>query len=269
MWKQLFVLAMIFGVSVADAQDGSWSGVVENRAVSVDATWANQHNVKYPPLATALNAQGRAVLLVLVGSDGNPKYIKVEQSSGYRFLDAAAINAVKDWKFSPGIKNGQRTDAYARLPVEFSTSNNRTPLLTPQGKLVAEVDRHIRQDGLIEDAKSSFPMPFNTAGQGLDVLAKSSTNYQVEYRNPSEGVVIYEADSAVDLSQVFVAFTKGSPFYPSVVRMRFVPGPNFLEVHRAILCGAGISACASLRKMLDEMDRKCGAAVPGCPRPGN
>jgi protein TonB len=55
-----------------------------------------------------------------VGTDGAPKDIKVETSSGYRELDRAAIEAARKWRFNPAIKNGQKTEGYVRVPVAWN-----------------------------------------------------------------------------------------------------------------------------------------------------
>jgi protein TonB len=60
------------------------------------------------------------VLLVLVAVDGSPKEVKVDQSSGYRELDRAAVKAAERWRFNPGKRNGQPYEAYARISVNFN-----------------------------------------------------------------------------------------------------------------------------------------------------
>ncbi|MFC5740555.1 energy transducer TonB [Dyella tabacisoli] len=266
MWKQLFALALTAGLSTAVAQDAYKSETIANQLLSMDKQTANRAPPpSYPPIAATLNAEGMVVLMTLVGSDGRPKDIKVERSSGYRILDAAAINAVKDWIFSPSIKDGRPIEAYARIPVNFSATNRGKRPLTQQGKLAPILDGYMKQNGLIVDTDLFYPMPFDSAQQGLDALAKSSDTYRVEFDDPADGVIIYKADVTGGLSQAFEAFTEGSPFYPSVVRMRFVLKNDHLEIYRAILCGANGTACESLHRFLNQMDKKCGIAVPGCP----
>ncbi|EQD66104.1 TonB family protein, partial [mine drainage metagenome] len=51
--------------------------------------------------------QGTVYLLVLVGADGSVQDVKVDQSSGYRDLDRAAIEAARKWKFNPGSQDGK------------------------------------------------------------------------------------------------------------------------------------------------------------------
>ncbi len=58
--------------------------------------------------------------MILVDVDGTPKDIKVEASSGYRELDQAAIETARKWRFNPNIRNGQKTEGYVRVPVNFN-----------------------------------------------------------------------------------------------------------------------------------------------------
>ncbi len=57
---------------------------------------------------------------MLIGTDGKPKDITVEKSSGHRELDRAAIAAVKTWTFNPGTHNGVPTEGYALVPFDFN-----------------------------------------------------------------------------------------------------------------------------------------------------
>ena len=87
---------------------------------SQDLSYNNQIKPKYPPQAMRQRHEGTVTLLVLVGVDGSVKDVKVETSSGYRELDRAAMDAVRRWRFNAEVKNGQKVEGYARVPVNFS-----------------------------------------------------------------------------------------------------------------------------------------------------
>ena len=78
---------------------------------------------KYPPQALRQRHEGTVTLMILVGVDGSPKDIKVEKSSGYRELDRAAVETAQKWRFNPMIRNGQKIEGYARVPVTFNLSD--------------------------------------------------------------------------------------------------------------------------------------------------
>jgi protein TonB len=85
-------------------------------------SYQNRNPPKYPPQAVRQRHEGTVVLLVLVGTDGSAKDVKVDQSSGFRELDQAAIQAAQRWKFNPAKKGGAAVEGYARVPVTFNLS---------------------------------------------------------------------------------------------------------------------------------------------------
>jgi len=78
---------------------------------------------RYPPQAIRQRHEGVVVLLILVGVDGSVKNVTVDKSSGYRELDRAAMEAARRWRFNPTIKNGQKVEGYARVPVNFNLNS--------------------------------------------------------------------------------------------------------------------------------------------------
>jgi protein TonB len=87
---------------------------------SVDLSYQSRNPPKYPPQAIRQRHQGTVILMILVGVDGLPKDVQVDKSSGYRELDHAAVEAARKWRFNPTIRNGQKVEGYARVPVAFS-----------------------------------------------------------------------------------------------------------------------------------------------------
>jgi len=88
-------------------------------APSENISYRRMRPPKYPPQAVRQRITGEVMLKVLVGPDGSPQEITVEKSSGSRLLDKAAIDAVKNWMFNPGQKNGQPAPGYALVPIKF------------------------------------------------------------------------------------------------------------------------------------------------------
>ena len=62
--------------------------------------------------------QGIVMLILVVGKDGHPYDIHVRQSLGMG-LDEKAIEAVKNWRFRPALKDGQAVDARIAVEVNF------------------------------------------------------------------------------------------------------------------------------------------------------
>jgi protein TonB len=76
--------------------------------------------IPYPHDAAKLHQQGTVILRVLVGADGVPQTIEIEKSSGFRSLDVAARDAVRQWTFQAGTRNGLAAALWARVPITFT-----------------------------------------------------------------------------------------------------------------------------------------------------
>lgn len=73
----------------------------------------------YPRRALDLGQQGVVTLAALIEPNGRPGMLKIEQSSGHRLLDKAALAAVKKWEFEPLIQDGRKTSSWVQVPVRF------------------------------------------------------------------------------------------------------------------------------------------------------
>lgn len=73
----------------------------------------------YPGLARKRGYEGRVLLDVLVADNGTAAAIRLVESSGYAILDRAAMTAVRDWLFAPGLKGGRKVEMWVRVPVRF------------------------------------------------------------------------------------------------------------------------------------------------------
>lgn len=71
--------------------------VVKNPAVKPKLTVHTP--VIYPSAAGGVT--GTVVVCILVGFDGRPEYVAMAESSGNRFLDAAAVDSCLSWRFTP------------------------------------------------------------------------------------------------------------------------------------------------------------------------
>ncbi len=92
-------------------------------APSQDISYNDRQPPRYPISAVRQHQQGTVYLLVLVGPDGSVQDVKVDQSSGYRDLDRAAIEAARKWKFNPGSRDGKPVGGWVKVPVQFKLSN--------------------------------------------------------------------------------------------------------------------------------------------------
>jgi TonB family protein len=74
---------------------------------------------KYPAAAAEHNLSGRVVLLVDVAPDGSVANAVVERSNPEGVFDAVALEAVKNWRFNPAMKDGKAVAGRVRVPIDF------------------------------------------------------------------------------------------------------------------------------------------------------
>src|SRR5215470_1794398 len=73
---------------------------------------------EYSEEARKAKFQGTVVLGLVVGPDGRPRDMKVLRSLGLG-LDEKAIEAVKNWRFDPAVKDGKPVSVYISVEVDF------------------------------------------------------------------------------------------------------------------------------------------------------
>jgi len=76
----------------------------------------------YPPLARSARIQGSVVLSALISKAGTIENLRV--SSGHPMLVAAAIEAVRQWRYRPYILNAEPVEVETQITVNFSLSGN-------------------------------------------------------------------------------------------------------------------------------------------------
>lgn len=75
---------------------------------------------EYPREARRRGLEGRVSLRILVAEDGNVAQVEVAESSGEESLDNAAVDAARQWKFTPATRDGRAVAEWIRVPVRFS-----------------------------------------------------------------------------------------------------------------------------------------------------
>jgi protein TonB len=75
-------------------------------------------NPLYPPIAQSARVQGVVIIEATIGPDGAVKDAKVLRS--IPLLDAAALDAVKQWQFTPTLLNGVPVPVIMTVTVQFT-----------------------------------------------------------------------------------------------------------------------------------------------------
>jgi protein TonB len=75
-------------------------------------------NPVYPPIAQSARVQGVVIIEATIGPDGKVQQAKVLRS--IPLLDESALNAVKQWEFTPTLLNGVPVPVIMTVTVQFT-----------------------------------------------------------------------------------------------------------------------------------------------------
>lgn len=88
-------------------------------APSSDADHLRNPKPVYPALSKRLNEQGTVIHSVLIAADGQPVSAKLVKSSGFDRLDKAAYDAVMQWRYVPGKRQGVPEAMTFNVPIKW------------------------------------------------------------------------------------------------------------------------------------------------------
>jgi protein TonB len=78
-----------------------------------------QRMPSYPPQLRREKRQGTVYIIFLVDTLGRVLKPKIQKSTDPAF-DRAALDAVKQWRFEPGTRDGQKVQFKMRVPITFN-----------------------------------------------------------------------------------------------------------------------------------------------------
>ncbi len=107
------------GPGVGEGRGGGTGGGVFHVGGGVSAPRAVfTPDPEYSEEARKAKYQGTCVLWLVVGADGRPREMKVSRTLGLG-LDEKALEAVKQWKFEPAMKDGKPVAVQISVEVTF------------------------------------------------------------------------------------------------------------------------------------------------------
>jgi TonB family protein len=172
---------------------------------------------EYPPAAAPDKLQGQVIVRIVVDETGDVDSSEV--ISGNPVLAAAAVDAVKQWKFKPFIKNGQPVKAAVKLPFDFTPPADAVPDASPK-----PADTNAPPAKTDETTPSAPPkivrlqvVPAKPDGQNLDPLQPGTLRVT---KGEFHGKLIYSVE----------------PTYPSQARQMRIQGTVVL---RAVISREG------------------------------
>jgi protein TonB len=75
----------------------------------------------YPPLARQARIQGSVVLHAIISKEGRVEQLNV--ISGHPLLIQAALDAIRQWRYSPTLLNGDPVEVDTTITVTFTMGN--------------------------------------------------------------------------------------------------------------------------------------------------
>ncbi|MCH8558781.1 MAG: energy transducer TonB [Balneolia bacterium] len=92
--------------------------IVEQMPELIGGMEALQRHIVYPEIARRAGIQGRVVVQIVIDTEGYPRNPQIVRSVGGG-LDEAAIAAVQQVRFTPGMQRGRPVMVQYTIPVQF------------------------------------------------------------------------------------------------------------------------------------------------------
>ncbi|HEY3821027.1 MAG TPA: TonB family protein [Polyangiaceae bacterium] len=112
--------ASLLGAGAVTAVSGDAYGQPPPEHVVRPPTVISHVDAVYPPSALAAREHADVVLTVTVDADGHVSKVDVAKSSGHGDLDEAAIVAVRQWTFTPAMRDDKPFPARITVPFHFA-----------------------------------------------------------------------------------------------------------------------------------------------------
>ena len=113
------------GGSVAGTADAGGPAEVSPVATiaDIDPVPIREITAAYPTSAKRLGQEGLVKIQADIDTSGTVVDSRVTRSSGFASLDNAALDAVKNTRFLPALKNGRAVEASIIIPIRFRLKN--------------------------------------------------------------------------------------------------------------------------------------------------
>ena len=176
---------------------------------------------QYSPEALKAKLQGTVVLFLVVGPDGLPHDVRVARSLGMG-LDEKAIEAVRQWKFSPSLKDGVPVAVQINVEVNFRITDGQATPPEPAAAATTAKPEALRVIAapLPDTAAPLPPAPSDTptivrigagGADGMLVSRVEPVFPPLALQARIQGVVILNVDIANDGSVQAVKVVTGHP----------------------------------------------------------
>jgi len=84
-----------------------------------DSRYAGDFQPPYPPQLLRTGVEGKAVVKVLIGTDGRVKQVVIVSADDPLFADASERQALRRWRFRPATRDGVPIESWKQMTVRF------------------------------------------------------------------------------------------------------------------------------------------------------
>jgi protein TonB len=88
-------------------------------AISTQPDYLKNPAPVYPAAARRRHEEGLVILTVNVTAEGHAAKVSLKKSSGFKLLDAAAVEAVQNWEFEPARIGPVSLESEVEVPIRF------------------------------------------------------------------------------------------------------------------------------------------------------
>jgi TonB family protein len=107
------------GPGVGSGSGGGIGGGIYHVGGGISAPQAiSSPDPEYTEEARQAKKQGTCVLSMIVDEQGHPRDLRVIRGLGFG-LDSKALDAVRQWRFQPALKDGKPVNVQISVEVEF------------------------------------------------------------------------------------------------------------------------------------------------------
>jgi|GEM_PF-3238974 len=231
-------------------------------------TYAALRPPKYPPAAVAAHVAGKVLVRVSVAANGNVSGVMLQNSSGNADLDAAAIEAVSSWRYTPRVCDGEAVAAEAWVPVEFNLDDTTSTAVPPDtGNAEAGAgDISRKRESRIE--KDTLPMQFATVAEAMRFL-NGDKSVQIGKVNSLDAATTWrhyflprerEVFEVVESTDYGWSVSNGGAV--SILRTRFVTNGSADTILYTQLCSGPAAWCGRILRFHEEVMQKDPPPIP-------
>lgn len=116
--SSLAIFMILFAYARANAQSDGYLPFAEVMPQPIGGMESIYKHISYPEMAKNAGVEGKVYVLVFINQQGHVDDVKVLKGIGGG-CDEAAVNGIKEVKFSPGKQAGQPVKVKLSLPIDF------------------------------------------------------------------------------------------------------------------------------------------------------